>query len=279
MWKKRKNNAKTHSGNDYWQSYSDMMAALLLMFILIMALTLVQSLRMFEEKNADLERQQLTIEAQQQELEAQKQELESHKEILEQQEQDLEQVKGELSELTQLVGVKSEIIEALQSEFSGSDLAVKVDEQTGAITFDTGIFFAVDSDTVRKEGQEFLNSFVPQYLSVLLSDAYRDSISEIIIEGHTDSEGSYMYNMDLSQRRAFAVAQFCLDESNNVLSRDQIRILRNILTANGRSFSNPIYDENGQIDAQASRRVVFKFRLKDDEMVSAIQDLLGGEND
>lgn len=272
MWKKRKNKAKTHSGNDYWQSYSDMMAALLLMFILIMALTLVQSLRMFEEKNADLERQQLTIEAQQQELEA-------HKEILEQQEQNLEQVKGELSELTQLVGVKSEIIEALQAEFSGSALAVKVDEQTGAITFDTGIFFAVDSDTVRKEGQEFLNSFVPQYLSVLLSDAYRDSISEIIIEGHTDSNGSYMYNMDLSQRRAFAVAQFCLDESNNVLSRDQIQILRSILTANGRSFSNPIYDENGRVDAQASRRVVFKFRLKDDEMVSAIQDLLGGEND
>ena len=85
--------------------------------------------------------------------------------------------------------------------------------------------------------------------------------------------------MDLSQRRAFAVAQFCLDEDNNVLSREQTRILRSILTANGRSFSNPIYDENGRIDAQASRRVVFKFRLKDDEMVNAIQDLLGDKND
>ena len=265
MWKKRKKRSASHSSNDYWQSYSDMMAALLLIFILIMTLTLVNSLRLFEEKNADLERQQLTIEAQQEELDEQK--------------EMLEQVKGELSELTELVGVKSEIIEALQAEFSSSNLAVKVDEQTGAITFDTGIFFALDSDTVREEGQVFLQSFVPQYLSVLLSDDFRDSISEIIIEGHTDSKGSYTYNLDLSQRRAYAVARFCLDEENEVLTKEQINLLRNILTANGRSFSNPIYDENGKVDAKASRRVVFKFRLKDDEMVDAIQDLLGDSND
>ena len=265
MRKQRKKGSTSRGGNDYWQSYSDMMAALLLMFILIMALTLLQSLRMFEEKNADLELQRLTIEAQQQELDEQK--------------AVLEQVKGELNELTQLVGVKSEIIEALKIEFSTSNLAVKVDEQTGAITFDTGIFFAVDSDAVREEGQEFLYSFVPQYLSVLLSDEYRDSIAEIIIEGHTDADGSYTYNLDLSQRRALAVAQVCLNEKNDILTKKQIQFLRSILTANGRSFSNPIYDAEGQVDAEASRRVVFKFRLKDDEMINNIRDLLGDAND
>ena len=258
MWKKRKKGTNSHGGNDYWQSYSDMMAALLLMFILIMTLTLLQSLRKFEEKNADLERQQLTIH---------------------QQEQALEEVKSELSELTQLVGVKSEIIAALQVEFSATNLAVKVDAQTGAITFDTGIFFDVDSDVVREEGQLFLKSFVPQYLSVLLGDDFRDSVAEIIIEGHTDADGSYTYNLDLSQRRALAVAQFCLDERNAVLSSKQLQSLRSILTANGRSFSNPIYNAQGQVDAEASRRVVFKFRLKDEEMVNSIQELLGDVND
>ena len=69
MAMRKKPSSKRRSGNDYWQSYSDMMAALLLMFILIMALTLLRSLRMFEEKNADLERQQITIDAQRIEIE------------------------------------------------------------------------------------------------------------------------------------------------------------------------------------------------------------------
>jgi len=269
MERNRKRASERSGGQDYWQSYSDMMAALLLMFVLIMALVLLQSLRTFEQKNKDLELQQLTILAQEEELDAQRL-------ILAQQEENLEQVKGELNQVTKMVGVKSDIIAALQEEFKNTNLAVKVDEQTGAITFDTGIFFTVGSAEIRGEGAEFLRSFVPQYLSVLLEGEYKDMIAEIIIEGHTDLTGTYMYNLDLSQRRAYAVSQFCLDETNSVLEADQIQLLRSILTANGRSFSNPIYLKTGEIDAEASRRVVFKFRLKDEEMIAAIQEVLDG---
>lgn len=271
MLKRKTNASSKRGGNDYWQSYSDMMASLLLMFILIMALTLLQSLKMFEEKNADLEHQQMIIAEQQKELDEQK-------EILKAQEQDLLAVKGELGELTQIIGVKTDIINALRIEFSNSEYDVMIDEQTGAITFNTGVFFAVNSARISKEGEEFLCTFIPQYLSVLLSEEYRDMIAEVIIEGHTDLAGSYMYNLDLSQRRAFAVAEFCLNRTD-ILPEDQIQILRNILTANGRSFSNPVYDETGAVDPDASRRVVVKFRLKDEEMVNAIQNLLGDDYD
>lgn len=168
---------------------------------------------------------------------------------------------------------------ALQAEFQNSDLSVKVDPQTGAITFDAGIFFSVGSAGISEEGDTFLKEFVPQYLSVLLGDDFRDNISEIIIEGHTDTNGTYMYNLDLSQTRAYYVAEFCLNERNGVLTADQIVYLRNILTANGRSYSDPIYDAYGRIDPEASRRVVFKFRLIDDEMIEAIQEVLGERND
>ena len=265
MAMRKKSSSKRRGGNDYWQSYSDMMAALLLMFILIMALTLLRSLRMFEEKNADLERQQITIDAQRIEIEDQQKKL--------------DEVKGELAELTKMVGVKSDIIKALQAEFQNSDLSVKVDPQTGAITFDAGIFFSVGSAGISEDGDVFLQEFVPQYLSVLLGDTFRDQIAEIIIEGHTDTNGTYMYNLDLSQTRAYYVAGFCLNERNGVLTADQIAYLRTILTANGRSYSDPIYDEYGNIDPEASRRVVFKFRLKDDEMIEAIQEVLGESND
>ena len=39
---------KAKEGVSYWQSYSDMMAAILLMFVLIMAFTLLQSLKYYQ---------------------------------------------------------------------------------------------------------------------------------------------------------------------------------------------------------------------------------------
>ena len=39
-------------------------------------------------------------------------------------------------------------------------------------------------------------------------------------------------------------------------------VLSEKLTVNGRSESNPILDENGEVDMDASRRVEIKFRLK-----------------
>ncbi|MED3906779.1 OmpA family protein, partial [Geobacillus thermodenitrificans] len=46
------------------------------------------------------------------------------------------------------------------------------------------------------------------------------------------------------------------------------------ITANGRSFSSPLTDENGKYDPDRSRRVEFLFRLKDDEAIKAIEKLV-----
>ena len=48
------------------------------------------------------------------------------------------------------------------------------------------------------------------------------------------------------------------------------------MTANGRSYSNLIYDEDGKENQEASRRVEFKFRLKDEEMVEEMIKILNG---
>ena len=47
------------------------------------------------------------------------------------------------------------------------------------------------------------------------------------------------------------------------------------MTVNGRSFSNPIYkDGSNDVDMAASRRVEIKFRLKEDEMIKKITEVL-----
>ena len=55
----------------YWQSYSDMMAALLLIFILLIAITLF----VYKQKRTDLEAAQLQLDTTRQELEASELEL------------------------------------------------------------------------------------------------------------------------------------------------------------------------------------------------------------
>ena len=262
--RKKKNGRRSHTGQDYWQSYSDMMAALLLMFILIMSATLYQSLNTYEQKNAELERQRTQILAQQDEIDRQKNALADTEE--------------QLDRLSSMVGVKAEIIQALSKEFANSNLKVEIDDKTGDIILAAGVLFDVDRANVSKEGQKFLKKFIPMYISVLLGDQFKSYISEIIIEGHTDTDGGYMYNLNLSQERAYAVSEYCLDEKKSPLSSTQIEALRLIVTANGRSYSDPI-KVKGRVDKDASRRVVFKFRLRDDEMIEEMRSILVNVND
>ena len=208
----------------YWLSYSDMMAALLLIFILIISFTLMQSKSQYESKQAELDKQ---------------------KEIIKEQEQLL---KDQQDELDRIAGIRSDLVAALRDEFAGSSLNVKVDEKTGAIT----LFDVADSD-LKEEGKTFLKEFLPKYCNVLLDEKYRDYVSEIIIEGHTDTNGSYIYNLELSQQRAFSVAKYCLTESNGIISSTDVELLRSVLTANGKSYSNPIYKEDGSGSIQTSR--------------------------
>ena len=111
---------------------------------------------------------------------------------------------------------------------------------------------------------------------MLLGDSFSPYVAEIIVEGHTDTDGSYMYNLQLSQNRALAVAAYCLDEKSGLLTESELNDLRGLLTANGRSWSAPVYATDGSVDMGASRRVEIKFRLKDDEMMAQLAEILEG---
>ena len=119
-----------------------------------------------------------------------------------------------------------------------------------------------------------MDQFLPVYLNVLFSEEYKGYVSEIIIEGHTDSTGGYLSNLELSQQRALAVASYVLGDSCRAVSADVKNQLRPVVTVNGRSFSDRIFDANGVEDMAASRRVVFKFRLTDEQMIQQLRQIL-----
>ena len=165
------------------------------------------------------------------------------------------------------------LIQDLNEEFSGSSLNIEIDEQTGALIFNTDILFEFDRAELKPEAFTFLDEFVPAYLDVLLGSGYEDYISEIIIEGHADRNGSYLYNLQLSQARAYSVAEYIL--SNNFPYQNIQEHVKEKLTVNGRSYTDGRTDEQGNYSSRASRRVEFKFRLKDEEILEATRELLG----
>ncbi|MBQ7943911.1 MAG: OmpA family protein [Lachnospiraceae bacterium] len=241
----------------YWLSYSDMMAALLLTFVLIISFTMLQARSQYEQKEQELAGQQQIV-AEQQALVARQQEV----------------MEAQQEQLDQIIGIRGEVVESLKEEFENTNLKITVDSQTGSITFDSGVLFDYNQYMLKASGEAFLKEFLPRYFHVLLSQEYKDYIGEVIIEGHTDTQGSYITNLELSQKRALAVAAFCLADESNVLPTMDIHELRDIVTANGRSYSNPIYNEDGTVNMEASRRVEVKFRLKDEDMIDEMLSIL-----
>ena len=72
------------------------------------------------------------------------------------------------------------------------------------------------------------------------------------------------------------MAQYLIDIQGNFLNVDQSQELEKYLTVNGHSMANPVLDANGNVDKDASRRVEVKFRLKDEEMIDELNQLLSG---
>jgi len=179
--------------------------------------------------------------------------------------------------LDDLVGVRTQIVRELTSALNAADLKARVDANTGDIMLESAVFFDVGKNNIKQGGKEFLERFVPVYLGVLLQSQYSDYLGEIIIEGHTDTQGTYLSNLELSQERALSVATFCLEMPG--LSDSQLSLLRDILTAKGRSYSDPIYEIDGSVNMAASRRVEFKFRMKDSEMIDEIRQILGEDDE
>lgn len=175
-------------------------------------------------------------------------------------------------QIDDLLGVRTDIIRDLSLAFGKAQLNVKVDANTGDIVLDSRLMFETGSDLIAMAGQSQLSKIIPIYLSVLMRTEYKDYVAEIVVEGHTDSKGSYIYNLGLSQSRALSVVNYCLEMPG--LSEGQRGLLQKIITAKGRSFSNLIYNEDGTENMDASRRVEIKFRLKDSEMITKMSEIL-----
>ena len=314
----RRKKKSENNGFNVWRSYSDMMAGVLLLFVLIMCVTLFQAQKSYneslqerdekialqeeytqelldkqnalDEKDETLQSQDAQLKTQDEKLAEQEKQLAALASKLKEQESTLNaqqsaldektaQLKDQQAQIDQIIGVKADVIEALKNEFSKNNINVDIDAQTGALTLEASVMFDYDQAELTDAGKQALEQILPIYCKVLLQDDYMKYLAEIIIDGYTDTDGDYSYNLQLSQQRSLAVAQYLLDIQGNFLDASQSENLEKYLTVNGHSMANPVLDANGNVDKDASRRVEVKFRLKDEEMIDELNQLLSGSDD
>jgi outer membrane protein OmpA-like peptidoglycan-associated protein len=106
-----------------------------------------------------------------------------------------------------------------------------------AVTFDSGILFAVNSSQLQTAGQQNLRDLVASLKEYEGTD--------VLVVGHTDSTGDASYNQALSERRADAARNFLIGAG---LEPGRV-------TAEGRGEDEPIADNSTEAGRQANRRV------------------------
>jgi outer membrane protein OmpA-like peptidoglycan-associated protein len=106
-----------------------------------------------------------------------------------------------------------------------------------AVTFDSGILFAVNSSVLQTAGQQNLRDLAASL------DEYEGT--EVLVVGHTDSTGEESYNQTLSERRADSARTYLLGAG---LEAGRVRAV-------GRGELEPIASNDTDAGRQDNRRV------------------------
>ncbi len=160
-----------------------------------------------------------------------------------------------------------EAVEELADKLKEADINAEVDKMTGDIKISDLELFEVNSWTLSKRGQEYLDKLVPIYVNTIFTKPELDqNIANIVVQGHTDSQSfaglstkdeQFVRNMELSLKRANSVAEYMFKTN---FDKKHSADLRHKLVVEGKSFTEPIM-VNGKEDYAKSRRVELKLKV------------------
>ena len=181
----------------------------------------------------------------------------------------VENLQKQKAKIKSLTGIKLKVVAALKDALGDK---INIDKNSGSLRLASNILFDKGSATLKEEAKTELKKAFEEYVGTLVSNPkIKPHLDKIIIEGHTDSDGGYLYNLDLSQKRAFAVMNFLL-----TLDFAREYNLKPLLVASGRAYLDAI-KVNGVEDKDASRRIEIKFRLKNEDAMHEIEKVLDAE--
>jgi outer membrane protein OmpA-like peptidoglycan-associated protein len=179
----------------FWISYSDLMTALMALFLLVMTVTLVSVTR----------------------------EVSSAEQRKIQREQDISELMAKIK------------------DWSRQFPQVKVNETTFRIDLGDVVRFDSGSAVISPTGASLLRAYVPLLLQAQRTELGRQWIRRIVVEGFTDTDGTYLFNLGLSLRRSQGVVCVLFEPpltGERALSDEEKRQIRDLFLVGGYSFNS-----------------------------------------
>lgn len=213
---------------EYWLSYSDLMAGLLMAFALMLMVALYQQGR----RECEIVVYEATADT-----------------------------------IRTLLDTRQRVIRELQEQYvAGGQVEV---DSSGTVRFAGSLLFDQASAEVSPDGRVELAAFAKEYFPRLLGNPdFRSQLKRIVVEGHTNDDGSYEFNLALSHNRSLAVMEVLLEEAE--AHRDD---LQQFVTANGRSFADLVRFPDGRVDRVSSRRIEIQFQMDDQALAQRVLEL------
>ena len=172
--------------------------------------------------------------------------------------------------------VQMDVSEKISEGLKKSNIDADIDKMSGDLKISDGELFELNSYVLTPQGKKLLDKLAPIYINTIFADKELSSqIENIVIQGHTDSQmfagvnsknEQFMRNMDLSLKRANAVAEYIF---NTGYDKKYADAFRKKLVVEGKSFNDPIL-VNGKEDFNKSRRVELKLKVKDWNVSTAL---------
>ncbi len=173
--------------------------------------------------------------------------------------------------------VQMEVSQKIGEELQKADIDVDVDKMSGDLKISDVELFELNSYVLSPKGKKLLDKLAPIYINSIFADKeLSNQIQHIIIQGHTDSQTfagitskdeQFLRNMDLSLKRANAVAEYIFKTNYDKKYAEQFR---KIVVVEGKSFNEPVLNEQGKEDYAKSRRVELKLKVKDWNVSTAL---------
>lgn len=135
---------------------------------------------------------------------------------------------------------------------------INVDCKDNRINFGEAGRFNYNDYRLGPDGQQALLQVVPLVIETAASDEGKKWFKQVLIEGFTDTDGSYLYNLHLSLQRSEWVMCVMLDDRSSAkgsLSRDEKQLIRELFLTGGVSFNN------AKDSKEASRRVELRLQF------------------
>ena len=173
--------------------------------------------------------------------------------------------------------VQMEVSQKIGEELQKADIDVDIDKMSGDLKIADVELFELNSYVLSAKVKKLLDKLAPIYINSIFADKeLSNQIQHIIIQGHTDSQTfagitskdeQFLKNMDLSLKRANAVAEYIFKTNYDKKYADQFR---KIVVVEGKSFNEPVLNEQGNEDYAKSRRVELKLKVKDWNVSTAL---------